>query len=133
MRISDWSSDVCSSDLVLGIALADEEYNGGCVWRAIVWQAALPILGQRFGFVRDGIDVVGKRQGDDVCLQAVNNSPGLLARTAMAHIEPDLVTRVGLPLAGKAGINLLIEFTGRIGGNVEQRTGERKRQSLKSS
>src|SRR3546814_4924874 len=107
MRISDWSSDVCSSDLhagfdevvpildVLGIALADEEYNGGCVWRAIVWQAALPILGQRFGFVRDGIDVVGKRQGDDVCLQAVNNSPGLLARTAMAHIEPDLVTRVG--------------------------------------
>src|SRR3546814_13297471 len=32
---------------VLGIALADEEYNGGCVWRAIVWQAALPILGQR--------------------------------------------------------------------------------------
>src|SRR3546814_13349052 len=88
---------------VLGIALADEEYNGGCVWRAIVWQAALPILGQRFGFVRDGIDVVGKRQGDDVCLQAVNNSPGLLARTAMAHIEPDLVTRFGIPLAGKAG------------------------------
>src|SRR3546814_6214402 len=41
----------------------------------------------------------------------------------MAHIEPDLVTRVGLPLAGKAGINLLIEFTGRIVGNVEQRHG----------
>src|SRR3546814_10156397 len=38
---------------VLGIALADEEYHGGCVWRAIVWQAALPILGQRFGFVRE--------------------------------------------------------------------------------
>src|SRR3546814_8143559 len=46
---------------VLGIALADEEYNGRCVWRAIVGQAALPILWQRFGFVRDGIDVVGKR------------------------------------------------------------------------
>src|SRR3546814_11625626 len=64
-----------------------------------------------------------KPQGADFCLQAVNNSPGLLARTAMAHIEPDLVTRVGLPLAGKAGINLLIEFTGRIVGNVEQRHG----------
>src|SRR3546814_5916964 len=104
MRISDWSSDVCSSDLVparaaaglrvgcndlhagfdevvpildvLGIALADEEYNGRCVWRAIVGQAALPILWQRFGFVRDGIDVVGKRKGDDVCLQAVNNKIG---------------------------------------------------------
>src|SRR3546814_16211916 len=112
MRISDWSSDVCSSDL---------EYNGGCVWRAIVWQAALPILGQRFGFVRDGLDVVGKRQGDDVCLQDVNNSPGLLASTAMAHIEPDLVTRVGLPLPGTAGLNLLQEFKGGIVVNVGHR------------
>src|SRR3546814_19232621 len=110
MRISDWSSDVCSSDLVLGIALADEEYNGGCVWRAIVWQEALPILGQRFGFVRDGIDVVGKRQGDDVCLPAVNNSQGPLATNAMAHIQPDLVNRVGLPREGKTGLNIPLQF-----------------------
>src|SRR3546814_5880966 len=40
---------------VLGIALADEEYNGGCVWRAIVWQAALPLPGQRFGFGRSEV------------------------------------------------------------------------------
>ena len=55
---------------VLGIAFADQENDGRSVGRAVVREAALPVLGQQSGLVRDGVDVIGQRQRDHVGLQA---------------------------------------------------------------
>src|SRR3546814_714499 len=40
MRISDWSSDVCSSDLGCSVHYVSEEVDGG----PIIGQAAVPVL-----------------------------------------------------------------------------------------
>src|SRR3546814_9842529 len=105
MRISDWSSDVCSSDL--GIALADEEHDRRGVGRAAVGQALLPILRQHVGLLRDRIDVIGKRQRDDIGFEPVDHRARLLARTAVAHVDRHALPMFGLPLRGERGVDVL--------------------------
>ena len=69
----------------------------------------------------DGIDIVGKAQGHDVSIQAVDHGAGLLARAAVGLLHHDVVARFGLPVLRKRRVKLLIKFACGIVGNVEER------------
>src|SRR3546814_9671701 len=47
MRISDWSSDVCSSDLERGEDQQDEDYNGQREYRDSLWPVGSGAVEQR--------------------------------------------------------------------------------------
>src|SRR3546814_14127082 len=59
MRISDWSSDVCSSDLAGDVAAAFVEQRGGGV-EVVVGQGQGEV-GQRLGHARGGRHAEGQR------------------------------------------------------------------------
>src|SRR3546814_3384950 len=48
MRISDWSSDVCSSDLVHARSLPDADANGGLDDMTVEWQGVFPAATTQF-------------------------------------------------------------------------------------
>jgi len=52
-----------------GVALADEEDDGRGVGGAVVGEAFLPGGVDGFGFVGNGVNVVGEGEGDDVGLR----------------------------------------------------------------
>ena len=61
------------------------------VWGAVVRQAPLPIGGELAGLLRDGVDVVGQREGDDIRSEAVDHGARLLAGTAVRLLDNDIV------------------------------------------
>src|SRR3546814_5365243 len=74
MRISDWSSDVCSSDLLPG-------HRAGVVARAVYEDEALG--GHRLGILIDAHEVGGAALGGSAqrLLQDGGEAAGLVART----------------------------------------------------
>src|SRR3546814_15295467 len=68
MRISDWSSDVCSSDLLDGHAFRRQQRN--CVAGLVdarpgaLRRQALGHLAQPFGVVAEQVDVVNRLTGE---------------------------------------------------------------------
>jgi hypothetical protein len=74
---------------LFGIALADEEHDGRGIWRTVLRQSLLPVPGNETGTFNDGIDVVSKRQGDDISLQPETHGPCLRARAGVGLIYED--------------------------------------------
>ena len=74
-----------------------------------------------FDFCDDGVDVALQRQGDDVGLEAVDHRPGLLAGAAMRGLHRHVLARLGLPMLRKGGVEILVEFSRGVVGDVEDR------------
>ena len=87
---------------VLRIALADQKDDGGCVGRAVVGQARGPVRWYQMCLARKLIDVIAQRQCRDIGLQPIDDGARLLARTAMALADRDLLARLRKPLADEA-------------------------------
>ena len=69
----------------------------------------------------DGVDVVGECQCDDIGSEAVDDGTPLFARATVGLLDAEIVTSFGFPLRGKGFVEILIELTRRIVGDVEQR------------
>jgi hypothetical protein len=54
--------------------------------------------------LRDGVDVVGEGERDDVGLEAVDHGARLLARAAVRLLELDVLAGLRLPFAANAGL-----------------------------
>jgi hypothetical protein len=85
--------------------------------------SSAPIRRQQIGFYGDGVNVIRQRERDHVGFQAVNDSPRLLARTAMRLLNFYRLSGLRFPVLGKRGVVVLIKFSGRIVGYVQQRDG----------
>ncbi|MOA28380.1 hypothetical protein D3C78_1493200 [compost metagenome] len=103
-----------------GVALAHQEHDGRGIRRGIMRQAGAPVLVDLAGVLDDGVDIALQRQRHHVGLKAVDNRARLLAGTAMRLLDGDVLTRIGLPLLGEGFVEILVEFTGRVVGHVEQ-------------
>ena len=82
-------------------------------------EAGLPVGGDLAGLLRDGVDVVGQGEGDDVSFQPVDHRPRLLARAAVRLLDGDGFTGLGPPVPGEFGIEFLVKLACRIVGDVE--------------
>ncbi len=103
-----------------GVALADQEDDRRGVGGRVVGQARLPVPGDQAA-LGDLVDVVGQGQGDDVGLQAVDHRTGLLARSAVALVDGQVLADLVLPVLGVGGVDVLVELAGRIVADVQQR------------
>src|SRR3546814_7046776 len=81
MRISDWSSDVCSSDLFLRTECLDEELNGACQVEERIYRC--PTTG---GAVSDAPQYIC---GDDV--YCINGDCEPIVREASTEFKDALV------------------------------------------
>src|SRR3546814_3343450 len=103
MRISDWSSDVCSSDLLAQHLLAESAADLGEA-RVVLQQLAADIQRQVFGIDDAAQEAqVGRQQ-----LRAVLRDEDSL------HVEPDAGLAVGME-----------EVEGLLRGNEKERSEER--------
>src|SRR3546814_7994254 len=78
MRISDWSSDVCSSDLVLGMGQVAGDGAG------LVVRDVLELV--RRGDVAQGPDVVGRRASE-----LVDADPAVVVELDPGVLQPETV------------------------------------------
>ena len=83
-------------------------------------EAGLPVGGDLAGLLRDGVDVVGQGEGDDVSFQPVDHRPCLLARAAVRLPYGHGLARLGLPVPGEFRVEILVKLAGGIVGHVEQ-------------
>ena len=111
----------------LGIALAHQEHDRRSVGRSIERQPLLPIR-RKPAFGRNGVDVIGERQRDDIRLQAVDHRARLRAGPAMRLLDLDALAGLLLISSRERLVEVGIEFARRIIRHVEQRNigGERR-------
>src|SRR3546814_14236708 len=72
MRISDWSSDVCSSDLRVLRFRGDDERHSCAVWKSDklrVEEIALDCVGKRHGGTRDFDDIHAGQQATEIGIE----------------------------------------------------------------
>jgi len=84
-----------------------------------VGQPLLPVAREQAGLFRNRIDVIGDRQRHDVGFQSIDHGPGLLAAATVRLFHHDLLPLLLLPVRGEGPIEFLIEFTGRIVGDIQ--------------
>ena len=73
------------------------------------------------GLVRDRIYVVGERERDDVRVEPIDHRRGLLSRARMRLVYGYIVTRFRFPVRRKQRIVVLVQLTGRIVRDVQER------------
>lgn len=83
-------------------------------------QTGAPVLVDLAGILDDGVDIALQCERDHIRFQTVDDRARLLAGTAMRLLDGEVFTGVGLPLLGEGFVEILVEFTGRIIGHVEQ-------------
>src|SRR3546814_7990720 len=89
MRISDWSSDVCSSDLVTLHQAVDADGPGGSTWKVFARPARKLGLGDTIDFVGGfTAEVVGKGEAGEVTLTFDRRGGALLAALEEHGIIP---------------------------------------------
>src|SRR5215813_12217171 len=97
----------------LRVSLAHQEYDRGGVGRSIKRQALLPVRrNQTLG--RDRVDVIGQRERDHICLQAVDNGARLRARAAMRLLDLDALSALLLISRDEGLVEFGVEFARRI-------------------
>src|SRR6185369_8726245 len=101
---------------LFGIALTHQEDDGGGVGGAVVGQFLLPARLDQ-GLLGDGVDVVGQSQGDHISLEAVDDSTGLFAGTAMGLFDGDVVTGFTLPVRSESLVEICVQFAGWVIGD----------------
>ena len=123
-----WPDQVAPVVDVLGIALADQEDDGGRVGRGVLRQAGLPSRRDQPGLLGDGVDVGGDAERHHVGLQPVDHRQRLLARAAVALVDGHVLAGLALPIGGEDGVVGLVELTRRIVADVQQCHLPRRRQ-----
>src|SRR3546814_14667471 len=89
MRISDWSSDVCSSDLVTLHQAVDADGPGGSTWKVFARPARKLGLGDTIDFGGGfTAEVVGKGEAGEVTLTFDRRGGALLAALEEHGIMP---------------------------------------------
>src|SRR3546814_13599447 len=89
MRISDWSSDVCSSDLVTLHQAVDADGPGGSTWKVFARPARKLGLGDTIDFGGGfTAEVVGKGEAGEVTLTFDRRGGALLAALEAHGIMP---------------------------------------------
>ena len=103
----------------LGIAVANQENDGRGVGRRIVAEPLLPIGVDQPG-LGDLVDVALERERDNVGLEAVDDSAGLLSRAPMRLINDYGLSGLGLPILDEGLVDSVVELAGRV---VRARSG----------
>ena len=83
-------------------------------------QAALPLPGEEASPLRNGVDVIGQPQCDDVGWQPVDDRSCLLARAAVRLLHGDGVAGLALPVARKGDVVLLIQLSRGIVRDIQE-------------
>ena len=83
-------------------------------------QLFLPVGRQPRAILHQRVGVTRQCQRGYVSVQAVDDGPGLLARTAMALLDADVLACLGFPVFGKGGVEFDIQLAGRVVGDIEQ-------------
>src|SRR3546814_8052578 len=105
MRISDWSSDVCSSDLYFGWEYADPIFGGG---------VAVYILYNAYLILRDALDMLMDRELQEAERRRIREIVAAHPEVRDLH---DLRTR-------QAGQTCFIQFHLELDGRSEEHTSE---------
>ncbi len=84
-------------------------------------KSRLPVGGQQFGFLGNGVNVVRQRQRYDVRLQAVDYGAGLRAGPAVRLLNRDVLAGLGLPIFREGPVVVLIQLARGIVRDVQQR------------
>ena len=103
------------------VALADKEHNRRSVGRRVVRQPLLPIGRDLVRFGCDRVDVGGKRERDDIGVEAVDHGARLRAGAAVRGLDRHRLARVRFPLLRERLIDRTVEFARRIIGDIEER------------
>ncbi len=80
----------------------------------------MPVRGQQLGVRGDFVDIVTDGQCQHVGIEAVDNSSCLFARTAVRLLDGDGLAGFFFPVFDEFLIELLIQFPGRIVGDIQQ-------------
>ena len=104
----------------LGISFAHEKDNRARVGRAVVRKAFLPVLRHGAHLVRERVDVVTQRQGDDIRIQTIHDGARLFAGAAVGLFDGEGVAGLFLPMFGEGGVELGVKLARRVVGDVEQ-------------
>jgi hypothetical protein len=70
--------------------------------------------------VGDRIDISAEGESDNISLETVDDGASLFARSAVGGVDRDLFAGLLLPVLGKGGIELRVELTGGVVGDVEE-------------
>jgi hypothetical protein len=97
----------------LGIAVANQEDDGRGIGRRIVAESLLPIGVDEPG-LGDLVDVALERERDNVGLEPVDDSAGLLSRAPMRLINDYGFSSLGLPFLDKCLVDSVVEFAGWV-------------------
>ena len=68
----------------------------------------------------DDINVSGEGESDDIGSEAVDHGAGLLAGATVGLLDIELFPVFLLPLRGERLVDIDVEFTGGIVGNIEE-------------
>lgn len=79
----------------------------------------LPVRADQPGLLKR-INVISECQRNDICLQAIQHSPALLARSAMRLLDCYLLAGLLLPVGGEGLVVVLIQLTRWIIGYIQQ-------------
>jgi hypothetical protein len=88
------------------ILFPHQEHDGRGIGGALIRKARLPIGTDQAG-LGDGVDVVRQRERHDVCIQAVDDRPRLLPRSAVRLVHSQAFACAFQPLLGERRVDLL--------------------------
>ena len=80
----------------------------------------MPVLCEK-ALIRDGVDVIGKRQRHDIGFEPIDDGPSLFAGAAMACLDCERLALFGFPFAGERFVDLGVELARGIVGHIQQR------------
>ena len=109
---------------LLGVTLADDEDDDRVVGNRTVVVAILPV-GADQPRLGDRLDVGPGGQRDDIGVEAVDDGAGLASRSGMRLLDRDGRSVLLLVVLGEGGVDVAVEFAGRVIRHVEKFDGLR--------
>ncbi len=91
-----------------------------CVRRRIARQALLPVGRQQIAVVVQRVDIRGDAERGDVGVEAIDDFARLRGRPAMRLLDRDRLAGFCPPVGGEFLVELSVQLTRRIIGNIEQ-------------
>src|SRR3546814_8394631 len=125
MRISDWSSDVCSSDLYLNLALAKEYEDLG------QYPLAFEHLGAGKSSHRDSRRYAFAR--DQALFDALMHATPVPAAGAVGNDSDETIFVIGMPRSGTTLVDRILSSHPQVHSAGELQNLDRKRTRLTSS
>jgi hypothetical protein len=107
---------------VFRIAFANHENDGRSERIRIVGESLAPTLRDQ-AVLTQGVDVGKKRQGDNVCFQAVDHGAGLARGAAVRLLNAPFLPGLALIFGYKLLVQVFEQFASGVVGNVENLAG----------